>query len=212
MTQAPKPKLAERLLLWLSTHKTIDGLYVSVADNSPTLQKVEEALNLIRVHDRRRYDRLRHDLVRVWVRLLPGDLACFNAAFGACELDTRFVLEHSPETIAATIVHEAAHARLWHAGIEYVEEARQRIEEICMRQELAFAARLPDGTIVRESVEGRWQQPSDLSDQAFSERYVAGSIEAFRHSGAPEWLVQAVLALRKCRLSIGQAFRALRRI
>jgi hypothetical protein len=211
MTQAPKPKLAERLLLWLSAHKTIDGLYVSVAENSPTLRKVEEALNLIKVHDRRRYDRLRHDLVRVWVRLLPGNLACFNATFGACELDTRFVLERPPEIIAAAIIHEAAHARLWRAGIEYVEEARHRIEAICIRQELAFAGRLPDGKIVREWAEAGLSQPPDLTDLGFGTRHLTGNIEAFRHSGAPEWLVQAVLAARACRIRIKQFFRALRR-
>jgi hypothetical protein len=211
MTRAPKAKLAERILLWLSVNKTIDGLWIGAAGDASALQPVEAALNLIKKHDPRRYDRLRHDLIRVWIRLLPGDLACFNAAFGACELDTRFVLEHPPEIIAATLVHEATHARLWRTGIDYVEESRHRIEAICIRQELVFAGRLPKGTIVLEWAEARLLQPSDLSDQAFGARHLTGSIEAFRHSGAPEWLVQAVLALRTYRIGIEQVFRSLRR-
>ncbi len=47
-----------------------------------------------------------------------------------------------PEAVAMTIVHEAAHARISALGIPYMRH-RRRIEERCVNEEIAFAARLP---------------------------------------------------------------------
>ncbi|MGH7653052.1 MAG: hypothetical protein ACREN6_00145 [Gemmatimonadaceae bacterium] len=59
-------------------------------------------------------------------------------------LNTAFVEGSDIEFIALTIVHEATHARLWHAGFRYHERLRGRIERICVGAERAFAMRLPD--------------------------------------------------------------------
>jgi hypothetical protein len=47
--------------------------------------------------------------------------------------------------VALTIVHAAAHARIRHAGVEYTEKLRSRIEAACVGEEVAFASRLPGG-------------------------------------------------------------------
>ena len=130
----------------------MDGLWVGAEQGGERgLRRAEEALDIIKQHDRHRYNRIRGDIERVWVRVIPGALARFNEALSACELDARFVLdEASPlEVIAAAIVHEATHARIARCGIAYEEDKRHRIEAICIRRELAFAARLHDGEQVR---------------------------------------------------------------
>ena len=63
-----------------------------------------------------------------------------------CVIDERFVVDEgtTPEMIASVIVHEATHARLFRMGIGYEEGRRARVEQVCLRRELAFAAKLPD--------------------------------------------------------------------
>jgi hypothetical protein len=206
--QKQRPRLVDRLELRLSTSKRVDGLWVGTYESDPeqVLRRVEEALGLIEAYDRLRYDRLTRDLERVWVRLLhTGALGSFNESVSACELDVRFVLAETstPEVIAATIVHEAAHARLRRRGVGYEEELRVRVEAICFRRELAFAKKLPNGEQVHEQAERMLELCSThdyWSNTAFEERYVAGGIEAARHVGLPYWLARAALVLRALRL------------
>src|SRR5262245_47027400 len=137
-TRAPteRPSFSDRLLLRIAVVKHLDGLWVG-ADNTTDLNRTIEALGLIKRYEPRRYTRLLRDLDRVWVRLIPEALARFNPSLRACELDTRYVRDQAstPELIAATIVHEATHARLWHCGIGYEEDQRHRVEAVCVRRE-----------------------------------------------------------------------------
>jgi hypothetical protein len=199
-----RPKLVDRLELRLSNGIRIDGLWVGGLDSEPAplLRRVEEALRLIKIYDRLRYDRLIRDLERVWVRILPGALGCFNHSLHACELDRRFVLDETslPEFIAAAIVHEATHARLMRCGIGYEEGLRARVEAICFRRELAFAAKLPNGRQVREQAERRLGIPHAYwTDAAFSDRHDIEHAEALRDLGVPNWLVRTVLGLSAAR-------------
>jgi hypothetical protein len=173
---------------------------------------VEEALRLIKVYDRLRYDRLIRDLERMWVRILPGALGCFNHSLHACELDRRFVLDETslPEFIAAAIVHEATHARLMRCGIGYEEGLRARVEAICFRRELAFATKLPNREQVREQAERRLGIPHAYwTNAAFSDRYDREHTEALRDLGVPYRLVRIAFALRAARLG---AIRLARRL
>jgi hypothetical protein len=191
-------------MLHFSTGKVVDGLWVGTyeGDAEPILRRVEDALGLIKACDKCRYDRIIHDLERVWVRLLPGDLARFSPALRACVLDPRFVLAEMtpPEILAAAIVHEATHARLWHCGIGYEEDLRPRVEAICVRRELAFARKLPNGRSVREWAEGAMRHPStEWKDAAFAERDLEGSVQMLHHLGVPKWLVRMLVAIRAWR-------------
>jgi hypothetical protein len=209
----PRPKLrtkaplSDRVMLWLSSGNRIDGLWVGTyfqTNAGVVMRRVEEALRLIKTHDRRRYDRLRKDLTRVWVRLVPGALARYVPNMEACELDERFVLAEasSPELIAAAIVHEATHARLWRCGIGYDEELRARVEAACFRRELAFAAKLPNGERVHEQARDALAiPPATWTDTAERDRNVDGSTEVLHHLGAPNGLVGALLAARAWRSS-----------
>ena len=198
-TKAP---LSDRVMLWLSFGKHIDGLWIGryfQTNAGPVMRRIEEALRLIKVHDPPRYNRLRKDLARIWVRLVPGAQARYVAALETCEVDERFVLAEtsSPELIAAAIVHEAAHARLWRRGIGYDERLRTRVEAACFRRELAFAAKLPNAERVREQARDALTiPPATWTDTAARDRDVEGSTEVLRHLGAPNWLVRLLLAAR----------------
>ena len=80
--------------------------------------------------------RIRRDLKRIWVFLVPDGLAEYKHALGACVLDERFVTnpETTIERIASVIVHEATHARMERCGIGYAEDQRARIEAVCFRR------------------------------------------------------------------------------
>jgi hypothetical protein len=214
-----RPTLVDRLELWLSTSKRVDGLWLGTYDEEAesALRRVEEALCLIKAHDRSRYDRLTRDLERIWVRLLPDALASFNGSLNACELDIRFVLAEKsiPEVVASTIVHEATHARLMCCGVGYEEELRVRVEAVCFRRELAFAEKLPNGEQVRERAEKMLELCASRdywANTAFDDRYVQGAMEAARHVGLPSWLARAALALRALRFSVNRHIRRRKRL
>ena len=201
------PALVDRFELWLSTDKHVDGLWIGTYQSEPdhALRRGEKALELIKAFDRLRYNRLLCDLERVWVRIHPVALGNFNESLNACELDARFVRAEttSTEAIAATIVHEAVHARLMRCGITYGEELRTRVEAVCLRRELAFAAKLPNGEEVRESARRTLEFYADQSNwtsTVMNERYVSGSTDALHYVGVPSWLARIVLCLLKLRL------------
>ena len=217
--QAPRkqrPLLLDRFTLRLSKGRRFDGLWIGVLleDEAERIsRRVEEALTLIKAHDRLRYDRLVSDLERIWVRLLPGSLGNYDRTINACQLDTRFVVAEtsSTEQIAAVIVHEATHARLFKCGIGYPVELRSRVEAVCMRRELAFAAKLPNGEQVREQAERRLlirRVQDTWTNVAFGTRHLEGNVAILHHLGCPEWVVQAILKLYTLRLKVRRFFRS----
>jgi hypothetical protein len=194
--RADRPRLVVRIMLRFSAHRYLDGLWIGTweMEAEPILRRIEEALLLIKRYDRVRYDRLLRDLERVWVLLLPSSAASFEYRIYTCEIDTRYCVAETttPELLAATIVHEATHARLWRRGIRYEEAQRPRIEEICMRREIAFAAKLPNGEAVRDKAEQTLALCATgeyWTSAAFRERYIEGGVEILRYMGAPGWLV-----------------------
>lgn len=213
--QRRRPRLADRLELLLSTSRRIDGLWIGGLEDQCVLTRVEEALGVIKAHDRLRYDRLIRDLERIWVRILPGSNASFNYSINACQLDSRFVSAEtsSLDRIATVIVHEATHARLWHCGIGYEEEQRSRVEAVCLRRELAFAAKLPNGNLLREGIEYTLANiPDDyLTNAAFRTRNEQGIIEALRHFGFSEFSIRTILAYRSLARAVIRFVRHLRR-
>jgi hypothetical protein len=191
-------------MLWLSTSRQIDGLWVGCYykdDAGASLRHVEDALHLIKAYDPRRYGRLLRDLERIWVLLIVGGIGHFDGLLWACVLDPRFVLNETrtTEQIAATIVHEATHARLWRCGFRYSKEARPRIEAICFRRERAFATKLPNGEQVQEDADSRlkgYASQEYWTDEAFRQRYEEGLSSVLETAGVPKWMVSASLAIR----------------
>ena len=181
----------------------IDGLWVGTTESAPhpALRRVEEALQLIKRHDALNYSRITRHLDRIWVHLIPRATAHYERSLNACVMDERYVLGESMtiENIASTIVHEATHARLEGWGIIYVEEARIRIEAVCLRRELNFRTRLPDSESLQEEImrtlEWSATNRDHLSDVSFQEREHQGNIETLRYLGTPEWLISLVMRI-----------------
>jgi hypothetical protein len=206
--RADRPRLSTRIMLRFSKSRYLDGLWIGTweMEAEPILRRIEQALLLIKRYDRIRYDRLLRDLQRVWVLLLPSSIAGFEYRIYTCEIDTRFCLAETttPELLAAVIVHEATHARLRHCGIGYEEAQRPRIEEICLRREIAFGAKLPNGEAVRDQAErtlGLCATGEYWTSAAFRERYIEGGVEILRYVGAPDWLARVfrwLLVKRGC--------------
>jgi hypothetical protein len=167
----------------------------------PALHRVEDALRLIKRHDPLNYSRIIHNLDRIWVHLIPSAAAHYERTLNACVLDERYVLEETMtlERIASTIVHEATHARLEGWGITYEEKSRYRIEAICLRRELNFLIKIPDGGPLREAraraLEWCASDQDRLSDASFRKRQDLGSRETLRYLNMPNWLVNTLMWL-----------------
>jgi hypothetical protein len=158
-----------------------------------SLRRVEEALRLIKQYDARCYFRITRDLKRIWVNLVPDAIACYQRSLQACVLDERYVLSEktTPQRLALTIIHEATHARLERCGLDYELKLRPRIEAVCLRRELAFVSKLPNGAELRDelvrTLEWSTANPDYYSNLHFEERWIEGEAGALRYLGAPEW-------------------------
>jgi hypothetical protein len=184
------------VLLKLCDSRTIDGLLI-LGPCQKAMCRVDAALSLIQLHDPVRYRRLTQDLKRIWVRRLVGCLGQFDQSSWTCALDSRFVQdgETTAEMIAATIVHEATHARLHRRGIGYDEDRRLDVEEVCLRREMAFSAKLPDGALVREQAERTLHAlpDMDLSSAGHRDRLREWVERTLRDVGMPKWIVRLII-------------------
>jgi hypothetical protein len=199
-----KPSLVERIELWLSRSREVDGLWVGTtreAEPHPALRRVEDALRLIKRHDTLHYSRILRNLDRVWLHLLPSALAHYKSSLNACVFDERFVLAETTtlQKITSTIIHEATHARLDGWGIDYDEANRYRIEAICIRRELNFLTKLPDSEHLQEEIayalEWYATKQDYFSDRNDRERDDQGALETLRYLGAPDWFVRCAMWL-----------------
>lgn len=203
------PNLITRLMLRTSASRCIDGLWIGnfINDAEPSLLRVEEALNLIKVYDPVRYARLVRDLERIWVTVIAGGPAQFDQSIWACVLDQRLLLNEAtaPERIASCIVHEATHARLCRYGIGYEgEELRARVEAVCFRRERAFAAKLPDGEQIRDQANRYLEFYDDRkqwTNEALGTRYEEGAVKALQYLGFPGWWAKMLRPIRFLRLT-----------
>jgi hypothetical protein len=149
----------------LSTHETLHGIDVALflatsqEERSLILAKVGSALDLVATHAPHRFAALRRDLRQILV-CGPADAAArYDPDRRLCELYVDWVNREdiSAEMVAAAIVHEAEHARLWRIGFRYVPELQERIERICHRAERIFGKRLPTGAQVVAQAEAGMQ-------------------------------------------------------
>jgi hypothetical protein len=151
--------------IWLSKGHVVDGIWVGSfpSDAKRAIQRIEEALRLIERSSPLHYRRIKNNLARIWVHLVPHGAGCYLHSLNACLLDERIVASETTtvEWIASAIVHEATHARLEKLGIRYDEAVRQRIERICARRELDFARHLSGVDALLEEITWRLDRCSE---------------------------------------------------
>ncbi|WP_143198721.1 hypothetical protein [Bradyrhizobium sp. AS23.2] len=202
---AKRPSLADKFALWLSKSRTIDGLWIgSARSDNPELdlQRVEAALQLIERFAPLHYRRVKNNLSRIWVQLVPHGAGCYLHSLNACLLDERVVASETTtlEWIASAIVHEATHARLEKRGIRYDEAVRHRIERICARRELDFARHLSGVDALLEAINWRLvrcnENNASYTDQNMWEEIDHGNADILRHLGTPEWVIALVFRTR----------------
>jgi hypothetical protein len=197
-----RPRVIDKLLLARSIGRHVDGIWIGSWRPTEHVTRVERALLLVKQYSPLHYARIIGSLERIWIFVLSHGHAEHNPALKACVIDDRLIArpETSIEDIASIIVHEATHARLDRCGIAYTEALRGRIEAVCFRRELDFAARLPDSAELQERLSNTldWYQDNQgyFSDTQFLQRHSDGEVETFRHAGVPDWLIRATPTLR----------------
>lgn len=131
-------------------------------DTADVLARLERALALIEQYVPWHFRHLQRDFAGIIVQRF----ACRGAYFHeqhACLVELTFTVnpQFSDAEVAATILHEAMHARLHVLGFPLEMEDRARQERFCRRAEIEFGRAVPEGERVVERA--RWS--ADLSDE-----------------------------------------------
>ena len=133
-------------------------------DYPAIFSNIYQALNLISEFDPRRFRQIRRDVKKIWVSAAPGYCANWMDELQMCILDRDYFCRDnvSASEMALTIVHESTHACLCKHKIKYTEGIRDRVEQICIKSEIAFAKRLPGGQKLVEMAESKLMIPKSF--------------------------------------------------
>jgi len=130
-------------------------------DTADVLARLDRTLALIESYVPHHFWHLKRDFGYIVVQRF----ACRGAYFHeqrACLVELTFTVnrDFSDAEVAATILHEAMHARLDQLGFPLEMEDRARQERFCRRAEIEFGQLVPNGERVVERA--KWS--SELSD------------------------------------------------
>src|SRR5437868_11342072 len=150
-----------------SAHEVL-GIRVLIENTRPDIEtrdiiaRLEASLGLIQEYVPHHFRHLQRDFNHIIVKRF----ACLGGYFyrqRACLVELTFSVnkEFSDAEVAATILHEAMHARLHALGFPLEMEDRARQERFCRRAEIEFGRLVPEG----ERVAARAQWTSELSDE-----------------------------------------------
>lgn len=137
---------------WRTTSRELRGVPVVVRNTRPDVDtervftRLDAALGLIERYQPHHFRRLRHDFAQILVVRYP----CRGAWLPdqrTCLVELTFSVnpDFSEAQVAATILHEAMHARLDRMGLSYEGVSRARHERFCRRAELEFGQAVPGG-------------------------------------------------------------------
>jgi hypothetical protein len=138
-------------------HHTVRGFPVRVINTRPdidtahVLERLTQALDIIAAYAPRWFRRMQQDVAGFVVQRFP----CRGAFFPPereCLVELTFTVNprHAVAEIAASIVHEATHARLARLCGPLPERMRAREERLCRKAELNFGLLFPGGEVVVE--------------------------------------------------------------
>ena len=186
---------------WLAERRVVRGLPVVVYNTRPdidtkhVLARLDESLALIERYQPWHFRRLPRDFARIVVRRFPCRGAYFPES-RTCLVELTFVVNSSftPAQVAATILHEAMHARLDNAGVRYDPASAAKHERFCRRAEVEFGMLVPGGEPIVERALATLDFADDEVapdiDWELAGRRVAEADLAAAH--APEWLKRAL--------------------
>ena len=147
----------DELADWLAESRTVRGLPVTVYNTRPDIEtehvfaRLDAALGLIQQYQPWHFRRLPRDFARLVVRRFPCRGAYFPES-RTCLIELTFTVntDFTPAQVAATILHEAMHARLDNAGVRYDPAAAAKHERFCRRAEVEFGQLVPGGEAIVE--------------------------------------------------------------
>ena len=180
-----------RGLAWVGSrfvpHRTTHGLQLAAfsheEDGELLLDKITEALALIAVHDPRRLARMRRQVRAVFVVPAGGEI--YDHGLDAYMATASLLRQRLASHVALAIVHEATHARLWASGIRSTAANLDRIERLCIAEEIAFAQRLPDSETLTPCARGKLERPWWAPEEG-----PRRADEMAQSLGVPAWLVK----------------------
>jgi hypothetical protein len=134
------------------------------------LAQISAALALLARYAPAHLRRLRERVRAIMVCRTTWAWACWLRERRVIKIREDHVTTATPERLAATLVHELTHARL--SNFPYGEAIRIRLERACVRAELGFARRLPDGGAMAAEISARLASLSaeDYTDAQFEDR------------------------------------------
>jgi hypothetical protein len=141
----------------MSEQHRIRGLSVRIEntrsdiDSAQVLERLTQAIDLIHAYAPHRLRRMQRDLAGIVVRRFPCRGAFFHQE-RECLVELTFTVNprHSLAEIAASMVHEAMHARLLAMCGPLPQHQRAREERLCRKAELEFGLTIPEGHTVVE--------------------------------------------------------------
>ena len=185
----------------LPEDRIVRGLPVTLINTRPDIDsedvfaRLDAALELIERHQPSHFRRMHRDFARIQVRRFP----CRGAYFpdtGICLVELTFIVnrQFTPTQVAATILHEAMHARLDNAGVKYDPAGAAKHERFCRRAEVEFGMLAPDGAPVVEralaSLASADDEVAPVIDWELAGRRVdAADLSAL---SAPDWMKRAI--------------------
>lgn len=190
--------LTGRLARRITTQSVAHGLPVLVVNTRPdidthaVLARLDRVLGLIAEYQPRRYRKLQRDVAGFEVRRYACRGA-YSPQSRRCLVELTFLAnpDFSDAQIAASIIHEATHARLHRLGLPL---GGPEAERQCRKAEVAFGRAVPDG----EAVVARAQASMAASDEDVApvvdwdlarRRVAAADLEAMH---APQWVKRSI--------------------
>jgi hypothetical protein len=180
----------------LPEDRIVRGLPVTLINTRPDIDsedvfaRLDAALELIERHQPSHFRRMHRDFSRIQVRRFP----CRGAYFPdtrICLVELTFVVnrEFTPTQVAATILHEAMHARLDNAGVKYDPAGAAKHERFCRRAEVEFGMLAPDGAPVVERALASLASAPVIDWELAGRRVDAADLSAL---SAPDWMKRAI--------------------
>jgi len=129
----------------LMPHRVVHGIeliqYFREGESADLFDKLAEAIEIIRIHDPKRFARLPGQLPRIALVDKGGEV--FDHGLKAYIANAETVRARSAGEVALAIVHEATHARFYQFGVRTTPSNLDRMECACILQEIAFAEITP---------------------------------------------------------------------
>lgn len=144
-------RLSFILLCRLAPSMAFDGIRIfdgtAMGRDAGKEGSLAAVLELIKASDPRRFKRMQKTMPTI--ALMPIAGAEYHRHLKACYVEDALVDRIESRHLASILIHESTHAYLHDRGCRWTETRYQRIEKLCVREEIRFARRLNDPDLER---------------------------------------------------------------